>query len=154
MYVASLLLGFMSWRIDLSNLPNFSAHPWQTDITHDNWHIDYVEIIANYCARLSFTCIQNSHFKMKFIWFKNENSFCFMFSRERYCHSEPTSGDNSIWTKLSVMPFYHGLAVIFKPDSKSFRQILIFEDREKNKNVYLFKNHDYQNLQIITASWK
>ena len=30
----------------------------------------------------------------------------------RYCHSGPSSGDNSILTKLSVMPFCHGRTVL------------------------------------------
>ena len=35
---------------------------------------------------------------------------CFMIPTDRYCHSGPGNGDNSILTKLSVMPFCHGAA--------------------------------------------
>ena len=31
-----------------------------------------------------------------------------MIPTDRYCHSGPSNGDNSILTKLSVMPFCHG----------------------------------------------
>ena len=34
-----------------------------------------------------------------------------MISTDRYCHSGPGNGDNSILTKLSVMPFCRGAAV-------------------------------------------
>ena len=30
-----------------------------------------------------------------------------MIPTDRYCHSGPSNGDNSILTKLSVMPFCH-----------------------------------------------
>ena len=33
-----------------------------------------------------------------------------MIPTDRYCHSERGNGDNSILTKLSVMPFCHGAA--------------------------------------------
>ena len=33
-----------------------------------------------------------------------------MISSDRYCHSGPGNGDNSILTKLSVMPFCRGAA--------------------------------------------
>ena len=31
-----------------------------------------------------------------------------MIPTDRYCHSGPSNGDNSILTKLSVMPYCHG----------------------------------------------
>ena len=34
-----------------------------------------------------------------------------MIPTDRYCHSGPGNGDNSILTKLSVMPFCRGAAV-------------------------------------------
>ena len=34
-----------------------------------------------------------------------------MIFTDRYCHSGPSTGDNSILTKLSVMPFCRGAAV-------------------------------------------
>ena len=34
-----------------------------------------------------------------------------MIPTDRYCHSGPGNGDNSILTKLSVMPFCRGTAV-------------------------------------------
>ena len=40
---------------------------------------------------------------MKFFWFKSV-----LLLRERYCLSGPSSSDNSILTKLSVIPFCHG----------------------------------------------
>ena len=35
-----------------------------------------------------------------------------MIPTDRYCHSGPGNGDNSILTKLSVMPFCRGAAVL------------------------------------------
>ena len=35
-----------------------------------------------------------------------------MIPTDRYCHSGPGNGDNSILTKLSVMPFCRGTAEI------------------------------------------
>ena len=35
-----------------------------------------------------------------------------MISTDRYCHSGPSTGDNSILTKLSVMPFCRGAAAL------------------------------------------
>ena len=35
-----------------------------------------------------------------------------MIPTDRYCHSGPSNGDNSILTKLSVMPFCHWVAVL------------------------------------------
>ena len=35
-----------------------------------------------------------------------------MIPTDRYCHSGPGNGDNSILTKLLVMPFCRGAAVI------------------------------------------
>ena len=36
---------------------------------------------------------------------------CFMISTDRYCHSGPGNGNNSILKKLSVMPFCRCTAV-------------------------------------------
>ena len=33
-----------------------------------------------------------------------------------YCHSGPVSSNNSILTKLSVMPFCHGRQLLKKPE--------------------------------------
>ena len=35
-----------------------------------------------------------------------------MMPTDRYCHSGPGNGDNTILTKLSVMPFCRGAAEI------------------------------------------
>ena len=36
-----------------------------------------------------------------------------MIRTDRYCHSGPGNGDNSILTKLSVMPFCRGVAALW-----------------------------------------